>query len=258
MRAKAVLLLSVLLAAGTPCASLAQHARIFGRVHALGDTSRAVPGADVTLNPGGRSTRTDSAGAFGFSDVADGSYSLRVQRIGFGVRELTVNVNRQNDSRVQVPMYASAQALGEVVISGKRVTYPLRYAEAYARLTHENGDFVTREQIDSLHPLDLPSLLLTLPGIRVKKGALNFGRCDDSMNPFVTSSNRNNVAKIQVYLDGQRLTNYYVGDDSRDATHELRDIVPSSLQLMEVYRGPGRIPGQYLDDACAVVLLWSR
>lgn len=130
MRAKAVLLLGGLLVAGTPCSSLAQHARIFGRVHALGDTSRAVPGADVALNPGGRSTRTDSAGAFGFSDVADGSYSLRVQRIGFGVKALTIDVNRQNDSRVQVPMYASAQALGEVVISGKRVTYPLRYAEA--------------------------------------------------------------------------------------------------------------------------------
>jgi hypothetical protein len=258
MRAKAILLLRVLLVAGTPCAALAQHARIIGRAHALGDSSRAVPGADVTLNPGGRSTRTDSVGAFGFSDVADGSYSLRVRRLGFEVKELKVNVKGQTDSRVQVPMYASAQALGEVVIAGRRVTYPLRYAEAYARLTHENGDFLTREQIDSLHPLDLTSLLQTLPGIRVKKGALNFGRCDDSMNPFVTDGNRNNVAKIQVYLDGQRLTNYYVGDDSRDATHELRDIVPTSLQLMEVYRGPGRIPGQYLDDACAVVLLWSK
>ena len=89
----------------------------------------------------------------------------------------------------------------------------------------------------------------------------------------------NNIAKVQVYVDGVRVTEYNQAltgaadpqslrmkttmrdlnlDLSRDVSHELRDIVPSSLQLVEVYRGVARLPARYAADACAVVLIWTR
>jgi hypothetical protein len=161
-------------------------------------------------------------------------------------------------------MYASPQALTEVTISGKRVMVEARFADAYQRLGRANGDFFTREGMDSLHAVDMKSLLQMIPGVLVNDRGITFLRCEGNVfaqnpayNPFDGTQRPRaasaQAAKVQVYVDGVRVTT--TGDDAFAA---LRDIRPSSLQLVEVYRGLSRIPGEYLDDACAVILLWTR
>ena len=66
-----------------------------------------------------------------------------------------------------------------------------------------------------------------------------------------------NAGRIQVYVNGVRVTGYG-GGSGEDAFHALRDIRPSSVEIIEVYRGVARIPGEYLADACAVILVWTR
>ena len=276
MRAIVVLSLAVFLA---PSSIDAQRARITGQTHAQGDSTRVVPDAEVTLWPEGRLTRSDSLGHFIFTGVADGLHRVRVRRLGFEESEYEVEIASQVNRTLLAPMRANPQALKEVRVNGKRVLYPARYAEAYDRVANAWGDFFTRETIERMHPLDMQSLLVTIPGVSAKGSELHFGRCDDALNPFVTSGNGNNRAKVQVYVDGVRVTDYNQGissspdpamqrvaikmqdinlDLSRDVSHELRDIVPTSLQLMEVYRGVARIPARYAADACAVVLLWTK
>ncbi len=279
MRPHSALAVGLALFAISPCAMFAQGARIAGRARAIGDSARAVVGAEVTLLPaeresvrdtsGLRRALTETDGSFRFTGLADGLYQLRVRRIGFDVRDMDVRVSGQQDRTLDIAMGIAAQQLGSVVISGRTFEFPLRYAEAYARMSHETGDFFTHEQIDSTHAIDLKSILQRLPGVQANDRGINFQRCQGnpfvkvggsaaptSLNPQAQSASPAQAAQVQVYVDGVRASS--PGDPDRDAFHILKNISPSAVQLMEVYSGVARIPGRYLADACAVILIWTK
>lgn len=148
------------------------------------------------------------------------------------------------------------QALSTITVEGKRITYPARLDGAYQRLAKGWGSYFTREQIDSLNPLDVSSLLMRLPGVRTNNG-VEFVRCYHD-------------AHVQVWVDGTRLTNYdrivavdvgknrTVHDNTLGATEVLQRIPPTSIQMIEVYSGSARIPVEFLVDACAVIVIWTK
>ena len=226
----------------------AQSATITGRAYARLDSTRGVPEVELTLDRPDRATRTDSAGRFTFATVTAGTHFLRARRLGFESVGERVTVVDGQPLQVRLAMRPSAQAMATMRVAGKRIDYPARLAGPYARLSRATGHFFTREQIDSLFPLDLQTLLMQVPGVHVKDSrSLEFVRCRVE-------------GHIQVWVDGTRLTSYATGrsEFDRDASDVLRDIPPSSVQLMEIYVGPSRIPGEFLDDACAVIAIWRK
>jgi hypothetical protein len=38
----------------------------------------------------------------------------------------------------------------------------------------------------------------------------------------------------------------------------LERVLPSQIELMEVYKGASQIPAEFLDDSCAAVVMWTR
>ena len=244
-----------------------QRATVAGHVHVVGDSTRAVADVEVALVPTLRAVRTDSAGAFRFVDVAPGSYTLRARRVGFDVATLDMTLGAGGAPDVRIAMRAGAQVLAEVTVSGHRLLFPARYAEAYERVAKGRGMYFTTEQIDSLKPYDVKSLLQRVPGVLVNDRGLTFQRCQAGMvsnlgsgfaGGGVGSGAAPNPAHVQVYLDGVRMTQYSNGSAVRDANAALVDLLPSRVQLVEVYSGTSRIPGEYLDDACAVILIWTK
>ena len=238
----------VALCMGLGRAAQAQTAAIVGTVHVFGDSVRRLRDVDVVLDPTDRRTRTDSLGAFRFSGVAAGEYRVRVRRIGFEAVVMKVMAVADREAATNVAMVSSAQAIATMTIAGKRIDYPVRLTDAYVRMRRSTGYFVTREQIDSQPPLDVKSLLIRIPGFRlVGHRDFEFARC------------RHEGGHIHVWVDGVRWTNYAFGKrEDLDAPGAVRDIPTSSIQLMEVYGGVTRIPGEYLDDACAVILIWRK
>lgn len=224
-----------------------QSARISGRVYVSGDTARPVIDAELALLPGFRTVRSDSSGAFRFTDVSRGTYTLRARRVGFDVFMQDVTVDADQERSVRIPMRIGAQVLAEVTIAGRRVMFPARYSEAYARVARGKGTFFTRELIDSLQPWDVKSLLVRVAGVHVNDREVQFARCGSGAD----------VAHAQVYIDGVRQTSYntILGRDVNDA---VRDVVTTSVQLIEVYTSISSVPGEYGDDACAVILIWSK
>ncbi len=237
----------VALCMGLGRAAQAQTAAIVGTVHVFGDSVRRLQAVDVVLDPTDRRTRTDSLGAFRFSGVAAGEYRVRVRRIGFEAVVMKVMAVADREVAVNVAMVSSAQAIATMTIAGKRIDYPVRLTDAYTRIRRSTGYFVTREQIDSLFPYDVNALLMRIPSVRViGNGGFEFARCDTGRN-------------VHVWVDGTRWTNYNRrGDAVVDAPTAVRYITPSTIQLMEVYSGVTRIPVEYLDDACAVILIWRK
>ena len=268
MRALTVFALTPIVVMNVADAVCAQPASIRGHVYVLGDTARGVRDAEVTLFPSGRTARSDSTGAFVIAAATATTYRLRVRRLGFAEWEHKIEVAGPNDPVVQVPLAVAPQALAEVKISGQRVLVPARYAGAYERVARATGDFFTRERIDSLHALDMKSLLQTIPGVSINDRGMTFQRCQANLSsvkipssisgasaaPETSATSR---AHIQVYIDGVRVTDY-AGSGGEDAYEAIRYIIPSSVQLIEVYRGVARIPGEYLVDACAVILIWTK
>ena len=241
------LLPAVLLIFGASLHAGAQTASIVGVVHVFGDSVGRLRDVDVSLDPTDRTTRTDTLGRFRFSGLRSGTYRLRVRRVGFDATLMTVVASANVETAVNIAMKSFTQAMATMTIAGRRVDYPVRLAEAYTRVRRSTGSFFTREQIDSLFPLDVNALLMRTPGVRVLgNNQFEFARCRHD-------------GHIQVWVEGVRRTRYSTGGVFNiDAGTALKDIPPSSIQLMEVYGGVARLPGEYLDDACAVILSWLK
>lgn len=69
------------------------------------------------------------------------------------------------------------------------------------------------------------------------------------------------LAKVQVYIDGVRMTTYG-GDDSTTLVNQVSDVLRlvhvRNIEAIEVYIGIARIPAEFLNDACAVVAIWTK
>ena len=124
---------------------------------------------------------------------------------------------------------------------------PARFEEVYRRGATQWGKFITREMIDSLQPLDTKRLFEGIPTVRVRGDGITFTKCTDLMG---NSGSRN----VQVYVDGRRATIFHA--DDIDAV--LKSIHPLEIQAMEIYTGVARIPAEFLNDACAVVAIWTK
>ncbi len=234
------------------CGTVESQTRVLnGRVHFAGDTARPVADAEVALLPGLRTARSDSGGRFHFSNIAPGAYVLRVRRVGLEVATQDVTVGGDQENRViAIEMRSGVRTLAEVIVSGQRLLFPARLTEAYARVARGRGAFFTRELIDSLQPWDTQSLLIRLPGVRVNDRAIRVARCDNH-------GASGGPGNLHVFVDGIRQTSYD-GYLTRGASEALRDVVMASVQLIEVHTSINTIPPEFADDACAVILVWSR
>jgi len=260
---RSLTIVAALTASSVPALAPAQSATLTGVVHTFGDSLQRLSSVDLALTPSGRTMRSDAAGAFTFRALAPGEYRLTARRVGYDSLSMRVVTTGDRVTTVNVALRKpAAQALGTVTIEGRRVTYPARFAEPYQRLSQQKGYFWTREMIDSLFPADVHSLLMRVPGAHDNGRTITFARCQPQ------------DGHVQVWVDGVRRTHWSAasigafvpGDRSGgapqpgnvDAVEAVRDIIPSSIQLMEVYSGVARIPGEFLDDACAVILIWTK
>lgn len=82
----------------------------------LGD-SIPLSNANVKLMPLGRGIRTDTLGRFSFSNLAKGKYQLRFSALGYGFKQIWVNLNR--DTLLQnINIQSNNENLNEVVVTG--------------------------------------------------------------------------------------------------------------------------------------------
>lgn len=264
MRSVVPALVMLIVAALLPQMLRAQAGAVVGAVHAQGPDSTGLRDVVVTLTPSDREARTDSSGVFRFATLPAGDYLMSARRLGYDVVFRTFHVAADRETAVRVAMIPLVQRMATITVSGHRVTYPARLEEPYKRAARGVGHFITREQIDSLGPVDLTAVLMRVPGVRAKWNVVEFARC--------TELGRNNQ-KVQVWVDGQRWTNYTLDHQVSDpdpearkqeitlnvtASDVVRDIAPSSVQLIEIFSGPSTIPVDYLNDACAVILIWRK
>lgn len=234
-------------------------AELWGRVLLAGDTL-ALPGTLVEIVGLAARTTSSQTGFYRFAQLAVGPQVLRVRRLGYESVSIPVELMEGEAERRDIPMMRLPATLTEVRIDGWVRKVPARFEDVYRRMTTANGKFFTREDIDREHPLDIPSLLRQVPTVRVNGGGLQFARCNEGGARALSPGG----GKVQIYIDGLRMTGRtgtLRTDDDAEVAEQievLRMVHPTQIQAMEVYTGVARIPGQFLEDACAVIAIWTK
>jgi TonB family protein len=198
-------------------------------------------GAEVSLEGTARRALTDEQGAFRLLAPGDGALTLRVRRLGFRPRLVTVSGPAD---QVQVQLVATAQSLMPVVVRVERGSYTGRLTGYYQRLERRTqGQFITRADLERDRPAQLTDMLQRSPGIRITRG-----------RPGAQSVRmRGRDCRPLIWLDGAPMSAGEVDLDS---------FSPGSLEGIEMYLGSANAPSRYQaargQSECGTILLWSR
>lgn len=206
-------------------------------------TGVAVVGAEITVLPGDRLVRTDSAGEFSLR-LPVGRVTLHARRVGYQqvTRALDLRAGRHQIVRLQ--MHRLAQAL-PTVETRARASYmppdaPVFLDDFYRRKAEGKGRYFTRDELRVIG--STAAAIGAVASLRVRSDA--FGRIV-SVQATRCSSVGSPVALVAWFVDGFR-----VGD--------IPEIPFDDVEAIEVYRGSSSLPAEAIGNACAAIYIWTR
>jgi len=230
------------------------RATLAGRVMDATD-SGAVAYAEVQIVGTNVITRADGRGNYRLSDIPTTAKEFSVRALGYArltqSEEFTPGVSLQRN----VYLMRIPRTLSQIKVQGRSMRVPRSFEQIYERGARGMGYFITREQIDSLNPFDLKTMLAGVPGVYTNSRGVYFQRCGAS-------------ERGELWIDGQRVTKFRrqrsptaVGNDPDPYFFNefLEQVRPSSVQAIEIYPTHAFIPGEFLDgQPCAVIAIWNK
>jgi hypothetical protein len=230
-----------------------------GRVVAASD-GQPISGAEVRLLD--RFVRVSgSDGSFSFTDVAGGTATLDVSRLGYAAVTGTVVIGGGQTLTVRVRLSEQPIALDPIVVEAVRSTGGGVLAEVRRRAelpwgTVLIGETLERKLVRATRTTDV----------------LAEHQVTTYDNATVLYLDRSRCAP-HVYVDGVKVTHITRGQGlepardiegaegpEREAARAVNMVEPSAIAAIEIYQGPAETPGQYLDSdsQCGVILIWTR
>jgi hypothetical protein len=217
------------------------------------DTRAPIAGASVEISQTDLRQVTDSAGRFVFVSPPSGLHVLRTRHVGYLALRENVSISPNDTLEHVITLSHIPVQLEELVISGKQVTFPRFFEEAYKRAARGRGVFFTREDIEDSNANDYKPLLDRIPGVSANDRGVTFNRCQSGL---IAASDPTARPKVQVYIDGHRMA--LDANDFRGIYGAMSSVKPERIQIMEVYPNISSIPAEFLADACAVVVIWTK
>jgi hypothetical protein len=213
-------------------------------------TDRPIGGAAVSLltEQGARVAQgatSASDGGFTLPAPSPSTYRLWAEKPGYRLLVSPALQLRQGDVLdVTLRLLPDTIVLRPVVVTASNRRPAGRFGGFYDRMgRHVAGTFITRDQIERRHPIQVSDLLRTIPGLEVLPSPRGFGfdvRTVDGCRP-------------QVFLDGVPYA--LLGGETID------DVVsPTQLEGIEVYRHAAEVPAEFLTagSSCGAIVLWTR
>lgn len=208
-----------------------------------------IPLAEIALLGTDLRVVADSQGLFRISNVPVGLHPVIVRSIGWKPLFFLIRMGEDEERIGRIGLEPAPHRLPEIIVEGGRFAKPPEYAftsrydDFFRRRTMRAGTFRTRGDPLFANAIHTGDLLRTIPGVRVNFGpggtSVEFTRC------------RGAGSKVAVWIDGARV----MTDNHSEALEYLR---PSDIEMIEVYRGVGQIPGEFLVDSCAAIVIWTR
>jgi len=218
-----------------------KHGSIVGRVVTSKDGT-PVPGVRVTLLGARRSISTDSLGHFAFDRVKPGAYRLEVALIGLTPLAAVVDLGAGERKEVEFRTDEAGQLLPTIYVDGESRPTLMKVLTKFERRQAVGvGRFIGREEILRRSPRYVLDLIRFLPGVRTKCQGLS---CDVRLNH-----------------DPRDCGPAVFVDDVQTTMSVLEATSPSTVQGIEVYRGPSETPPEINVDAArcgGAIVIWTR
>jgi hypothetical protein len=232
---------------------------------------RPLEGVEVRLVGDSLHTFTSRTGTFRFYVSRAPEMLLLFRRPGYKALLLKTETEWSGN----VVMMPGAFELPDIQVNARnakpaKFAFTSKYDDFFRRQHLGFGEFITREDIDRRFPYHTPEILEGHPGIRVSSQngqttIVAFARCHDY------------PPKINVYVDGHKLIPQgaakvaSIGAESPFARRsppdpEIAGIVgemlervnPKDIEFIEIFRGPGELPGEFNDGNCGAIVIWTR
>lgn len=143
----------------------AQQGSLSGNIN---DDSRiALPGARITLEPGNIYTTSDNEGNFVFLNVPPGEYILKVNYIGYGVREYPITVVTDKNTTQNIIFNKGEKTIKEVVITGGGLKSQARALNSQ-RNGSNIGNVISSDQVGKFPDANIGDALKRVPGITMQ------------------------------------------------------------------------------------------
>ncbi len=218
-----------------------KHGTIVGRVVTSTDGT-PVAGVRVTLLGARKSVSTDSLGRFTFERLKPSVYQLEVALIGLTPLAAVVNLSAGGTKEVEFRTDDAGQLLPTIYVDGEsRPTLIKVLTKFERRQATGTGRFITRDDIRQRNPSRLLDLIRFLPGVRTNCYGL--------------------TCQVRLNHDPRDCGPAVFIDDVQTTMAVLEATSPSSVQGLEIYRGPSETPPEINVDAArcgGAIVIWTR
>ena len=228
---------AVLLVLATTSSVLAQTQQSVGAVKLRGrvlDSATRAPiaGASIELSQTDLHGITDSAGRFALASPPWGKHVLRARHVGYVVGKEELSISSDDTLEHVIILNHLPVQLREVVLSGKQVTFPRFFEDAYKRAASGRGVFFTREDIEGSNANDYKPLLDRIPGVSANDRGVTFRGVSERLIHPCGIPRR--CLRRRGHLDEARLTRRLsiatTDPDDPTRNHESRELLELSLR----------------------------
>jgi hypothetical protein len=201
-------------------------------------------------------TETDAEGQFVLARLTAGPFWLRASRAGYArTRTPGWRIESGEVLSVTIRMDAEVVLLAPLEVTARIRTHSPVLAGFQTRLQRRmGGTLFSRDDIEQRNPSTITDLLLGVPGLDVQSVAGMSARIVTMSRALPGVGSGTAKCPVQYYVDGVLASR----GGQEVSPDELA--VPMALEGIEVYRGLGTIPAEFLtpEARCGVIAIWTR
>ena len=203
------------------------------------DLGSPVVGAIVRVGKTGQAIKTDSAGVFVAQNVTSGVQEVSIRMIGFEEGVFDVRINSGALVEGVFPLEFNGIDLPAIVIEARAEALAPRYSDFERRRNLKLGTFLRWDELKKRGFMSVGDALRTVRGVHMT--------CDQQSFECYAYI-RTPQCQPTWYVDGQEVRSFHENTPIRD------------VYGIEVYRGPGEVPGEYggSNAGCGVIAVWTK
>ena len=227
--------------------------------------------AEIRVMGTGLSATSDAKGWFAVRGLDQGEFVVQARRIGYKAQQFGARLWREGEVKeVKIVLERGEYELPEIVVAARQLKpieygWTTRFDDFFRRKQVGLGHYILRDEIDRKGAGRTPSLLAGVRGVGLRYRHPGISGTD------VTIAG---CSRVSVWIDGSKqrypdlppqrsvvtggLVNFKEDRGSAATGEYLQRVLPSQIEMMEIYRGPGEMPAEFLDDSCAAIAIWTR
>lgn len=230
-----LILAAVAMAVAAP---LRAQATLKGRI-LDSETGQRIASARVSFSRGTPAMMADSIGEFTIA-LRAGEEKVTVQALGYAPRTLVIFAADTGTVARDFSMDFTGDRLPAVAVQARAEQLMPRYADFEHRRQRAVGAFLRWDEMAKRNFGSVGDALRTVRGVRIS--------CDQATFECYARMTRTPQCQPVWIIDGTEAKSFHENTPVRD------------VYGIEIYRGPGEIPGEYSGSnaACGVIVMWTK